>query len=287
MTEQPPTQLDRARTPLLTLITQEALDRDYQVAASRRGADVDPARGRRYRGGVIAVIGVFAMLVTVAAVQTSQNADVDDASRASLISRAEARRDLLRAQQDRIADLRRDNAVAEDALSSLNRRFADARARVADTGALTGFAPVRGPGVRVVVDNPDYAGPNEVIRDSDLALLVNGLWEAGAEAVSINGQRLSAVSAIRNSGEPIEVNSVGIAPPYTVVAIGDPRSLSADLVETRGWSRFVVLADQYGFSHDIDRVDDLRLGSAPSGFQRLRSAKYAQPNPKHKGGDAP
>ncbi|AIY17419.1 DUF881 domain-containing protein [Pimelobacter simplex] len=279
--------LDRARTPLLTLITQEALDRDYQVAASRRGDGERPERRRSYRGGVIVVIGVFAMLVTVAAVQTSQNADVDDASRASLIDRVEARQAVLRDNQDRIAQLRDANAQGQELLSSLNRRYADARARVAALGALTGFAPVTGSGVRIVVDNPDYAGPNEVVRDSDLALLVNGLWEAGAEAISINGQRLSGASAIRNSGEPIEVNSVGIAPPYTVIAIGDRRTLGADFVESRSGLRFLNLADQYGFTHEIDNVDDVRLGAAPSGFQRLRSATYLQRNPKTKGGEAP
>ena len=286
MTETP-TQLDRARTPLLALITAEALDRDYQVAASRRGDGEQPARGRRYRGGVIAVIGLFAMLVTVAAVQTSQNADVDDASRASLIDRIESRRAALRSQQDRIAELREANTHGEDELRAISRRLADARAHVAGLGALTGFAPVTGSGVKITVDNPEYAGPDDVIRDSDLALLVNGLWEAGAEAIAINGQRLSAVSAIRNSGVPIEVNSVGIAPPYTVVAIGDRRTLAADFVDSRSGLRFLSLADQYGFSHKMENVDDVRLGAAPSGFQRLRSATYAQPQRKHKGGDAP
>ena len=57
--------VDRARTPLLALITQEALDRDYQTAASRRGPDERESAGLRV--AVVGVVAVFAMLVTVAA----------------------------------------------------------------------------------------------------------------------------------------------------------------------------------------------------------------------------
>ena len=58
---------------------------------------------------------------------------------------------------------------------------------------------------------------------------MNGLWTAGAEAISINGQRLTVLTAIRNGGPVINVNSRPLAPPYTVQAIGDPRTLLADL----------------------------------------------------------
>ena len=282
-----PDQLDRARTPLLTLITQESLDRDYQVAASRRGERAQPQGRRAYRIGVIAVIGAFAMLVTVAGVQTSQNADINNASRASLTKRIEDRRAVVNRDQTLIARLREQNAAAESTLNTLGRRYAGVQARVAKLGALSGFEPVTGGGVRVTVDNAPDAGDNEQIRDSDLALLVNGLWQAGAEAIAVNGQRLSPVTAIRNSGVAIEVNSVGIAPPYRIEAVGDPRTLSANFVDAQSGLQFLALVDQYGFSYKMDNESTLRLPAAPAAFQRLRSAKHEHKNPKRQGGGTP
>jgi uncharacterized protein YlxW (UPF0749 family) len=282
-----PDQLDRARTPLLTLITQESLDRDYQVAADRRGEKAQPEGRRAYRIGVIAVIGAFAMLVTVAGVQTSENADVNDASRASLIKRVEDRRAVVSHDQDEIARLRRRNTDAEAALSSLGRRYASVQARVDRLGALTGFEPVTGSGVRVKVDNAPNAGDDQQIRDSDLSLLVNGLWQAGAEAIAVNGQRLSPVTAIRNSGIAIEVNSVGIAPPYTIEAVGDRRTLAANFVESESGLQFVALVDQFGFTYRMDTVTGLRLPAAPDAFQQLRSAKQIPKNHKRQGGETP
>jgi uncharacterized protein YlxW (UPF0749 family) len=277
--------LDRSRTPLLTLITQEALDRDYQVAASRRGPDEHEGAGSRT--AVVLVVAAFAMLVTIAAVQTSRNADVEDASRASLIKRVESRREVLAGLQDEVARLREDNNTAEDDLRRLGERYSAVQARRSELGALTGFARVTGDGVRVSLDNAEFADPTAQMRDSDLALLVDGLWAAGAEAVAINGQRLTSVSAIRNSGPAIEVNSIGIAPPYTVTAIGDRGELAANLLETPSGLAFVSLANQYGFRYDIDNVTDIRLPAGPGSLRELRSARYDPDIRKDQGGGTP
>lgn len=273
---------DRARTPLLTLITEEALDRDYQVAASRR--DPDRPEGAGSRTAVVLVVAAFAMLVTVAAVQTSRNADVDHASRASLAQRIEARRALAADLQEEVAGLRAANSDAEADLRGLGERVSSLQTRRLELGALTGFAGITGDGVRISLDNAPYADPNAQVRDSDLALLVDGLWSAGAEAIAINGQRLTALSAIRNSGPAIEVNSVGIAPPYTVTAIGDGRSLSADFISSRSGQAFVALAQQYGFRYEMDRVDSVQLPAAPASQRRLRSAERLSTKAKERGG---
>ncbi|GAA4098427.1 DUF881 domain-containing protein [Nocardioides kongjuensis] len=288
-----PDSLDRARTPLLTLITQEALDRDYQVAASRAATlaaggagETGPRHG--YRVGVVVVVGLFAMLVTVAGVQTSQDSDVADASRASLIDRIEARRATVSRLQDEAARLRTANASAETELRTLGARLSALRARVSEVGALTGFAPVTGSGVRVRLDNPPYAGPDEQLRDSDLALLVDGLWAAGAEAIAVNGQRLNAHGGITNVGEAIEVNGVGVAPPFTILAIGDRRTLASKFADSQAGLRFLSLARQYGFEQKMDNVDDLHLPAAPGALGRLRSAEQKKTTPQgQQGGDGP
>ncbi len=278
--------LDRSRTPLLALITQEALDRDYQVAASRRTTDHVQPHARGYRIAVLAVVGVFAMLVTVAAVQTSQNSDVDVASRTSLLERIDARRTNTARLQVALAKLRTANAAAEEALRSLGSRYADRRATQARLGAISGFEPVTGAGVRIQLDNPGLAGATDQIRDSDLALLVDGLWAAGAEAVAINGQRVNAHGGITMVGEAIEVNGVGVAAPYTVLAIGDPATLAANFVESQSGLRFRALVERYGFSQKMTNSKELHLPAAPAHLQRLRFAKQ-KAQPKSKGGMVP
>lgn len=262
---------ERVQLPLLTLITRQSLDEDYLVAAERRAAGTPrPPRGRTRRVATLVVVA-FGVLVSTAFVQTSRNADVDDASRATLISRLDSERALLARQQERVAELRERNLVLEDDLSELTDDEQEALVRNRRLQARTGFLPVTGPGVRVTVtDRPD-ADQVEQVQDSDLGLLVNGLWEAGAEAIAVNGQRLTARSAIRTSGQPIEVNQRGIASPYVVEAIGDTRTLSGRLFDTTTALVFAANADTYEFTVDVQNVLDLSLPAGPAVFldQRL------------------
>lgn len=101
-------------------------------------------------------------------------------------------------------------------------------------GILSGAVAVRGPGVKLVVNDAKEAtqggdgNPRETsgfsdtgrVRDRDMQRVINGLWESGAEAVSINGQRLTALSAIRAAGDAILVDNKPLVPPYTVLAVG-------------------------------------------------------------------
>ncbi|CAN5364396.1 DUF881 domain-containing protein [soil metagenome] len=272
---QPPTLPElpeRIHLPLLTLITQQSLDEDYLVAAERRTAGAPrPRRGRPQRI-VALVVAVFGVLISTAFVQTTRNADVDDAGRATLIDRLESERDLLARQQEQVADLRARNLELEDNLGGLADTEQEALVRNRRLQIRTGFLAVTGQGVRVTVTDRPGADPVQQVQDSDLGLLVNGLWEAGAEAIAVNGQRLTAMSAIRTSGQAIEVNGRGIAGPYVIEAIGDTRTLSARLFDTTTGLTFVGNADVYGFTYAVDNVAELSLPAGPPVYLMLRSA---------------
>jgi uncharacterized protein YlxW (UPF0749 family) len=280
----------RMRTPLLALITAEALERDYQMVAKRRIQSGDQPQGRARttgRVGVVAVVAAFGALVTLAAVQTSRNADVDSAGRASLIGRIEDAGQRVRDLQGELADGREANAAAEGALLELGNRVNNVEGNADELGAVTGFTAVVGEGIRIELENAPYAADpdTEFIRDSDLTLLVNALWTAGAEAIAINGQRITLRTAIRNSGTPIEVNSTGIAPPYVIQAIGNMDTLAANLAETSSGASFAVLADDYGWSYEVDNVEDQRLPAAPGRLRQLRSAEQATGSGRQPEGD--
>jgi uncharacterized protein YlxW (UPF0749 family) len=215
-----------------------------------------------------AVIAVFGVLVTTAAVQTSRNADVDDASRSVLIARINDEREDVARQQERITVLQDRNIALQDRLDEAVADGQEAEARLRRLQTRTGFGPVHGPGVRIVVDDPPDADVEDLVRDEDLAILVDGLWNAGAEAIAINDQRLTVLSAIRNRGPGVRVNSAPVNPPYVVSAIGDVGSLQANLVLSTHGVRFFDRVQNYGFQVDRQNVDELSLPAAPS--PRLR-----------------
>jgi uncharacterized protein YlxW (UPF0749 family) len=256
----------RVHTPLLTLITQESLDEDYRHVAERRRAEAG-SQVRPHRMAAV-VVAVFGVLVTIAALQTSENEGVESASRATLISQIDDGRDNLAELQREMVQLRELNVGLQSDLDGVTADELAAESRVQRLATTTGFGPVTGPGIRVTVDD----APDDLVRDTDLRPLVDGLWSAGAEAIAINGQRLTARTAIRNSGDAIRVNNRSLSPPYVVLAIGDKGTLQADLMETSSGLLFRNTVEQVGFPWSMDNVDQLYLPAAPARVSRLRSA---------------
>lgn len=251
--------------PLLSLITEQSMDQDYQHVAKRRADRPTPDEAeRRRRARVVtgAVVAVFGVLVAVAAVQTSRNADVDALGRASLVSRIQEGRAEVRDLQDRAGELRGSNAKTEESLRALREREAELSQRVSRLSVRTGYVAVRGPGVRITVDSAPGATGNDVVEDDDLLFLVDGLWAAGAEAIAINGQRLTTLSSIQNSGRAIHVNVRPLTPPYVVSVIGNPDTLEARLLRTTHGGVFYALARSFEFVLEIEEDDEIELPAA-------------------------
>ena len=94
-------------------------------------------------------------------------------------------------------------------------------------------------------------------------ILANGLWEAGAEAVSINGHRLSNLTAIRSAGDAITVDYRSLTRPYRVEAIGDLRTLQAGFVESSAGAWWNDLAQNRQMRYEISDVKQLDLAADP------------------------
>jgi len=253
---------EHVTAPLLSLITEQALEEDYRSVADRRGQEAAPSEPPRSRIVAAVVIAVFGILISVAAVQTSRNEAVEDSGRATLIARIGEARSDLEDQQARIADLTRENRTLADALPDLSADRQQAESQLRRLLMSTGYLPATGEGVRIVVDGNPIGDANQQVRDADLAILVDGLWEAGAEAIAINDQRLNPLGSIRNVGTAIHVNTVPLTPPYVVRAIGDRGTLQADLLNTSHGAQFFSLADQLGFTFNMDTEEDLELPAA-------------------------
>jgi uncharacterized protein YlxW (UPF0749 family) len=234
------------------------MDEDYAHVAQRRAARGDERPARR-GWATVAVVGAFGLLVAVAAVQTPRDADVQELGRATLVSQIDAGRAEVATLQREIGRLTDALSAAEDRNDTLTVQSDDLESRVRRLEVRTGFVPVRGEGVRITVTNPDSEDPNDEIRDEDLATLVDGLWQAGAEAIAINGVRLTALSGIRNTGRAILVNSQPLTPPYVVEAIGDSATLESRLLDSSEGQQWFQLVNLLGFGYAADSVNNLRL----------------------------
>ena len=144
----------------------------------------------------------------------------------------------------------------------------------------TGQIAVRGPGVVVTLDDaPATPGATTRARggqlgdgrvyDRDLQDVVNALWSVGAEAIAINGQRLTAQTAIRSAGEAVLVDFRPLSPPYVLRAVGDAAAMEPAFVDTPTARRFQTWTSLYGLGFAVSRSDDLRLPAAGSAQVRL------------------
>ena len=101
-----------------------------------------------------------------------------------------------------------------------------------------GVTKVTGPGILLLLDDSSlgrgkieskFLAEISLVHSSDLVEVANELWAAGAEAVAIGGQRITANTAIRCAGPVVQVNGVAVPSPYQILAIGDPEVLTSAL----------------------------------------------------------
>ena len=255
--EVPPRALD-ASMDLLNQVLRQPVDPDYAVVAAR-----GPVGRTRWAIPLVALL-VGAMFAVSAALATRQ-APALAGERGELIDRiqaAQTEQDILRA---RVAALNSDLAGLSRTASGGDQEVQRLQSEIDRLAPLVGATPVTGPGLVVVVD--DAPTGEEVERDRvldlDLQMLANGLWQAGAEAVAINGHRLSALTAIRGAGDAITVDYRSLTRPYRIEAIGDPRSLEARFTESTGGAWWNELARNRQMSYEISAADELTLSADP------------------------
>jgi len=247
---------------LLPYLNAHALDEDYAEAAERRSEHV-PRTGGAWFGGrtaFLVVLVVFAVLAITAARQTSKNSVSEERERRDLIAQVKERRADVATQRKRIDDLTASNRRLQDALLRSTGDSTGVLGDVALLGLRSGVVPARGPGVQVVADDaPDAVSDRNKVLDSDLQKLVNGLWQAGAEAISINGERLTALSAIRHAGSAITVNYTSLSRPYRVLAVGNPKTLPARFAASTSGQAWLDLQREVGLRFTMTTESSLNL----------------------------
>jgi uncharacterized protein YlxW (UPF0749 family) len=260
---------------LLTNVMDHSLDDGYAEAAARKKADGTGALPKTLSAklGLAAGLVLAALVVTVGAAQARIAAPVVAKEREELIDRIDRETSAADKLEDSIDKLRDD--VSARQREALKKHGGDQGELV---GILAGAVEVHGPGVKLVVDDAkeaDQGGDGDAretsgfsdtgrVRDRDMQRVVNGLWESGAEAISINGQRLTALSAIRAAGDAILVDNKPLVPPYTVLAVGDGKRLSTEFQNSGDGQYLDALRKNFHIRTGISVEDDVRLPAAPS-----------------------
>ncbi|MEW2636415.1 DUF881 domain-containing protein [Streptomyces sp. NPDC048389] len=281
-TGSPPARPD-ASMSLLTNVMEHSLDDGYAEASARRAEGGGLPRTLRAKLGLAAGLVLAAAVVTLGAAEARIAAPVLAKEREELIDRVHAQTDGADALEQDVEALRKD--VEERQRKALNTPDGEQGGTVS---LLAGATEVEGPGVKLVVDdakNTDQGGggPRESsgfsdtgrVRDRDMQRVVNGLWESGAEAIAINGQRLTALSAIRAAGDAILVDNRPLVPPYTVLAVGDGSKLRGAFQSSADGQYLQVLKEDFGIRTAISDERTVHLPAAPSLIVRTAEPETA------------
>lgn len=262
----PPRRPDASMT-LLREVMERPLDPGYAAAAAHSRPRT---RVRTAITLVLAIVAGAGFTVAVGSIRIPQRESAKVKSQ--LIEQIQHRTALVEEKEQANAELAAANTAAQEALLGSDGTALTDRARL--LGALTGELAVTGPGMQVTLDD---AGSDEevggdpradttydegVVLDLDLQVVVNGLWAAGAEAVAVNGQRLTALSAIRSAGDAILVDFRPLVPPYVVSAVGDTAALQSGFAEGQAGPYVQSLRDNNGIAVDISGSDELTLPAA-------------------------
>ena len=265
---------------LLDQVLAETLDPAYRQAADARarataGGPVAPRRfGVRSAALVAVTLLATGLLLAVAYNQAAAESPGREESRSALIEdiqRESAVGDRLTSQ---LEDLQAEVSATRDHLLDSTDEGQRALDRLSRAEAGAAAVEVTGPGLLVTLadaeqnaDDDPVGGsvtddPRATVRDRDLQLAVNALWAAGAEAISINDQRIGPTSAIRFAGEAVLVDFRPVTNPYVVRAIADPGELAAGFLRNPDVEALGIVSAAFNRRFDYVQDDALTLPAA-------------------------
>ncbi|HEX2904376.1 MAG TPA: DUF881 domain-containing protein [Jatrophihabitans sp.] len=261
----------------LNELLNNTLDPGYRAAKARN-------RPRRWWDGPAVWVGclLIGLIFVIAYQQSHLAAPARDAARHDLISRIKAEQSTASGLESQAKKLSSQVGQLRDA------QLPGDTSSVKAAEVAAGSVAVSGPGMQVELADPSTP-PTQgngrpgttpqsevaVLRDTDLRAVVNQLWAAGAEAIAINGQRLTPTSFIRVAGENILVDFQPLSSPYTISAIGDSNDLQVGFAQSAIARRLKTLVAVDGITFRFGGKSKLELPSVTVG-----QPHYAQLGPQ-------
>ncbi|MCZ2815418.1 DUF881 domain-containing protein [Modestobacter sp. VKM Ac-2984] len=230
-------------------------------------------RSRRFDPwvGLVPVVALAAGLLFATSSKTAQGTDLRGGETTELSALIQERDSAVARQQAELAALQEQVQALTDLAASRNGEVAAAQQRGAPGVGSAGLAQLTGPGMSIVLDDaphqpagttPTEGNPdNLVIHQSDVQGVVNALWAAGADGVSIMGQRLIATSAVICVGPTLLLHGRTYSPPFVVTAVGDAEEMQAELAASPEVQVFQDAVEDYGLTFDLEERDQLTLAA--------------------------
>lgn len=250
---------------LLNEVTRKPLDPGYRLAAERRA--LEGSRPPTVRRTALVLLSAMVLGLGVTAAAMSLRAPQPSVMAARLLLEEQIR--------DRTADVEQLRDRAQTLNADIDQLHASALAasnsslmeQLEADSLASGATAVTGPGLRITLSDPAVGDgatedPTARVFDGDLQMIVNGLWQAGAEAVAVNDQRLTATTSIRSAGSAILIDLVPVIGPYTIEAVGDPQGLQTGLARARAGDYLTWLRNTVGVGVDTSSQPALELPSA-------------------------
>jgi uncharacterized protein YlxW (UPF0749 family) len=195
-------------------------------------------------------------------------------------------RTLVADRADEVADLRSEMSDLRSERDDLYDEIQDLEVEQAlsDVEQLerpAGMLPVSGPGLAVTLDDAPPERLNDpgvdvnllVVHQQDIQAFVNALWAAGANAISLQGQRLISTTGIKCVGNTVVLEGVPYSPPYRIEAVGDVAAMQTGLEESRSVQIYRDYVDAYGLGLDIQESDGLDI----PGYEVPPRLQWAEP----------
>jgi uncharacterized protein YlxW (UPF0749 family) len=184
-------------------------------------------------------------------------------------AQAELKREVGRLREE--LDSRQKEAVADAEM------LGELRAELTLQRAHAGLLDVRGPGIRVTLDDSQLAlggsTSDQLIHDYDLRDAISVLWLSGADAIAVNGERIVNSTSIYCVGATVMVNDTRLSPPYEISAIGDPTRMQ-DYLRNPGYlTELKARRKRAGLHVEFTRADILTLPA----YQGSLRQQFAQP----------
>jgi uncharacterized protein YlxW (UPF0749 family) len=200
---------------------------------------------------------------------------------------------VVRAEREHADDLQARVVALNEQVGSLSRQVSDTQVQELQHQAdllrsPSGFTAVDGPGLTVVLDDAPRSeidaasGPGGVSEDElvvhqqDIQAVVNALWAGGAEAMTIQGQRVISTTGIKCVGNTVVLHGIPYSPPYRIAAIGNPADLQASLGSSDYVQAYLTFVEAYQLGYEVTSSVNLKL-PAYSGAATL---KYPRPGPE-------
>jgi len=179
--------------------------------------------------------------------------------------------DLAMLETERVQEVRDEVTSLNSEIESLSESVTSdeltaIQAEIDQLELLAGVTAVAGPGVTVTLDDAPYdvidsAGElveEAIVHQQDIQAVANALWAGGAEAMTIQGQRVVSTTGIKCIGNTVRLQDVPYSPPYVISAVGNPETMLASIESNPYVDGYLEDVEQWQLGWDVieeDRIE--------------------------------